>query len=305
MPFLIVGIVGHGAMRSFGKSLLPSSIMVTSALINIGLTPTLLHGWFIFPRLQIEGVALATSIARVFNLVVTLIFLGTNFKIFSQVRFNLSEMMENWKKVLRIGLPASIANVSDSIGISIATKLLSTYGASAVAAFGVATRIESLAILPILALGTSYSAFAGQNYGASKTQRIKKGFHLGIGLSLINAIAIFTAAKLLGTTITNTLASDEKVAQIALDYIVIVSVSLLGFGIYKNTAAILNGVDRAKTALGITAFRKFLLYVPLIWIAKEYFDLVYVFWAVAVTNLISGIIAYFVFSRWLKTTSKK
>lgn len=152
MPFLVVGIVGHGAMRASGEGRWPSIIMVGSAMLNVLLTPILMYGLWMFPELNIEGVAIATLVSRIVNLTVTLIVLNWGMKLMSFRFPSHKRLRSSAGGILKIAVPAGAGNVTNPIGIGIITAALANFGDNTVAAFGVGTRIEAFVCLPMLAL---------------------------------------------------------------------------------------------------------------------------------------------------------
>ena len=72
MVFLVIPMVGNNAMRATGDTISPSLIMVMAAVVNVILDPLLIFGWCGFPRLGLQGAALATVFARALSLVVSI-----------------------------------------------------------------------------------------------------------------------------------------------------------------------------------------------------------------------------------------
>ncbi len=127
MPFVVVPMVGNNAIRATGDTKTPSLIMVLAILINLSLDPLLIFGIGPFPRLELEGAAIATVIARATTFTVSLLVLTKREKMITLARTKLSEIAASWKKILFIGLPAA--------GTMIITRMISDYGTAIVAGF--------------------------------------------------------------------------------------------------------------------------------------------------------------------------
>jgi len=305
MPFLVVGIVGHGAMRADGDGKWPAVFMVISGLINIGLTPVLMQGLAGFPRLGIEGVALATLIARVALFVSTVIMLHYFLELMTLKRSSFDAFSNSARRILRVAVPAGAGNMANPIGIAIVTAILAANGDVVVAAFGVATRIEAFACLPMLALSSAIGPFAGQNWGAGKIGRIKRALHFCFLISAINAAVLILLFFFAGDWLAGLFASEEAVREKAVSYLLLVSFSLWGYGIVVTTAAAMNGIGRSEMGLAFYAIRMLVLYVPLAYLASVFADTRAVFIAIAVTNALAGLICAFWALRWLEQQGRQ
>jgi len=291
MPCLVVGIVGHGAMRANGEGTLPSVIMVGAALINMGMTPVLMLGLWIFPELNIEGVALATLMSRIVLVVVTLALLRWGMNIMVLRLPSWSQWMQASRTIAKLAGPAGAGNMANPIGIAMVTALLAAYGNTTVAAFGVATRIEAFACLPMLAMSSAIGPFAGQNWGAGNLGRIKQALNISALVCAVNSGLLILAFWLFGETIAGLFASDQSVKQEAAVYLLYVSSSLWGYGLVITTAAAFNGIGRSEIGLAYYAIRMLLLYVPLSYGATLIGDQQAVYVAIGVANVLAGLIS--------------
>ena len=88
----------------------------------------------------------------------------------------LKEFIKSSRGILHIGLPAAGANMLTPIAAAVLTAIVATYGESAVAAFGVGTRIESIACLVVLALSMTLPPFISQNFGAGHMHRVEQAY---------------------------------------------------------------------------------------------------------------------------------
>jgi len=304
MPFLVVGIVGHGAMRANGESRWPSVIMVVTAAINIALTPILMFGLFGFPQLEIEGVALATLVSRVFTFVVTLALLRWLLQLMIFRLPKLGDLKRSGRSILKIAGPAGAGNMANPIGIAIVTALLAAYGNSTVAAFGVATRIEAFACLPMLALSSAIGPIAGQNWGAQKIDRIIDALKACFIISALNSLLLVGLFWFAGDWLVGLFSSEQAVQAEARTYLIYVSFSLWGYGLVVTTAAAFNGIGRSGLGLGIYAVRILLLYVPLSYIATLIAASEAVFIAISISNALAGLACAGFSIWWLKSRAR-
>lgn len=173
MPFLVVPMVAGSLLRATGDARIPSLTMVLSAVVNVILDPILIFGLGPIPAMGMEGAAWATLVARAFSLVLALSVLIFRERLIVLERAPLAEVAESWRKVIDVGIPASLANMINPLCLAIITAILARYGTETVAAFGVAGRIEALAAIPMLALSASIGPITGQNHGAGLPHRIR------------------------------------------------------------------------------------------------------------------------------------
>ena len=182
----------------------------------------------------------------------------------------------------------------------VVTAILATYGETTVAAFGVAGRIESLAAIPMLALSAAIGPIAGQSWGRGKVQRVidalKQSYLACFVWSLIVAVILWIFAEPIIMQFSN----EVSVAKEASLYLMIVPLTLWGYGCVIVTAGGYNSLGKSVSGLGFYLIRTALLYVPLAFAASLLFDSTAVYFAIALTNFLAGSICVFMSLRWLK-----
>jgi putative MATE family efflux protein len=300
MPFLVVPMVANAIIRAVGDAVWPSIIMIGAAVINIIATPILVFGWGPIPAFDIEGAAYGTLIARVFSLLLALYIAYYHKKIIVLFVPALSEMIQSCKKVLKVGIPAGVGSAVNPFGVAIVTSVIATFGAETVAAFGVATRIETFACIPMFALSASIAPIAGQNWGANKKSRVLRAVKYCYFMCCVWSAFILTLLYFLAEPISQILSSDSAVAKESSSYLGIATIGLWGYGIVIVSAAAFNALGRPISSLGYYLFRTALLYVPLSVIAGMYFDIKAVYYAIAAANVLSGLVVGWYTLWWLR-----
>ena len=299
VPLLVVPQIANALLRAGGDSLVPSAIMVLAAVVNAILDPLLILGLAGFPRLEIVGAAWATFGVRAAMLVATVAVLVFRDRLIEWAWPGLSAVAASWKRIVAVALPASVGSAVNPLGISIVTAVLSGYAASTVAGFGVATRIESFAAIPMLALSAAIGPIAGQNWSAKHGDRVARALVQAFGFCLawsaVIGISLFLGADALAGAFTD----DPDVADEVATYLRIVPFSLAGYGIVSVAAGCFNAIDLAKRGLGLYLVRTAALYVPLAFAASLLADSTAVYAAVAAANVLAGIVAAILSLRWL------
>ncbi len=225
MVFLVIPMIGNSAIRASGDTLTPSLIMTFAAGFNIVLDPLLIFGLWGFPELGLTGAAWATVIARAMTLVASLLVLKFKEQMLSSHFPDLEETLWCWRDILYVGLPAAGSSMITPISIGIITSLLAVHGSVAVAGFGVASRVESFAMIVLMALSASIGPFVGQNWGAEKygrvTQALQQSYLFCLGWGGLMAVLLAASTSRI-VPLFNT---DPEVIAIATTYLWIVPIS--------------------------------------------------------------------------------
>ena len=164
--FVVIPIVGNSAIRATGDTKTPSWIMMIAAGVNAVLDPLLIFGYGPFPELGIKGAAIATVISYISIMIAGLWVLGKRERMLTIAWPGFAEILLSWKALLYIGIPAMMTQLLFPISNAVLTRIAADLGDATVAAFGVGTRIESIAMIGFMALASVLIPFIGQNFGA-------------------------------------------------------------------------------------------------------------------------------------------
>lgn len=290
IPLLVVPIVANSIVRAVGDAFWPSVVMVSSAATNIAVTPVFIFGFGPIPAFGIEGAAIGTLVA----------WLVTVFGAFALVAYrekmlvfkvpSLADLIASWKRVLAVGLPASLGNAVNPIGIAVVTSIIATFGEIVVAGFGVATRIESLFVIPMLALSSAIGPFTGQNWGAGKRERVSEALKFSYVVCAVWAGIMGLFFWLAAEPIVGIFSDDPEVLTSATSYLAIVPLSLWGYGVVIITAGAFNAMGKSHYGLAQYLVRTAVLYIPLSFVAARMAGSDAVFYGIALANALAGII---------------
>ncbi|HIO83091.1 MAG TPA: MATE family efflux transporter, partial [Deltaproteobacteria bacterium] len=183
--FVVIPIVGNSAIRATGDTKTPSLIMVIAAVVNAVLDPLLIFGYGPFPELGIQGAAIATVISFISIMLAGLWVLGIRDRMLTANWPGIAEILRSWKALLYIGIPAMLTQLLFPVSNAVLTRIAADLGDATVAAFGVGTRIESLAMIGSMALSSVIIPFIGQNYGAQNFDRIKDASRFFLRFALV------------------------------------------------------------------------------------------------------------------------
>lgn len=175
--FVVIPIVGNSDIHTTGDTKTPSWIMIIAAGVNALLDPLLIFGYRPFPELGIQGAAIATVISYFSIMFAGLWVLGKREKMLTTSWPGIVEILSSWKALVYIGIPAMLTQLLFPISNEVLTRIAADLGHATVSAFGVGTRIESIAKIGSMALSSVLIPFIGQNFGAGKHERIVQASH--------------------------------------------------------------------------------------------------------------------------------
>lgn len=300
--FVIIPMIGNSLLRAKGDMKTPSFVMLVAVILNTILDPLLIFGMGPFPELGIKGAAIATVISRAITLFVSLHFLYRRDKILSFKIPLMKDVKESYKKILYIGLPSAGTSLVMPLGILIILRIVSVYGAPAVAGFGVAGRIEGLALTVIMALGSVLGPFIGQNIGAQKIDRVFNGVRFSQIFGMIWGAIMMVVLALFSKQIAMIFNDEAEVISIIRNYLWIVPVSYGFLSIIMISGVSFNVMHKPFKSAFIGILRMMITYVPLAYLGSELYGLNGIFIAAAVSNLIVAIVSYFWLNRHIKYT---
>lgn len=300
---LVTPMVGNAVLRAAGDTRTPSLIMASGGLANAIFDPILIFGWGPIPAMGVEGAALASVISW-FSGVLLVFWLLSRNKLVSFTPANGLNFLAAWVKsareVLKIGMPAAGANMLTPLAMSVMTAIVAAYGAPAVAAFGVGSRLESLASVIILALSMSLPPLISQNYGADRIDRVQQAYRTALKLVLIIQAVIYLLMLVTAHWIAMAFAEEKTVADIIKLFIYIMPLGYGLQGVIILTNSSFNAVHKPMNALWLSIVRLFILFVPLSYLGSLLADLTGLFIGGVVANLLTAIIGYVWFSKELR-----
>lgn len=290
--FVVIPMIGNNIVRATGDTMIPGILMISSSVVNIILDPLFIFGYGPFPAMGIKGAALATVIARSVGMVFILIILIRREKLLTMRLGRLSEIFSTWSKVFYIAAPAALGMLVPPISIGFITKIIAGFGKEAVAAFGVASRIEMFALMVIASLGSVLIIFIGQNFSKFKFERIFKALKYSARFSIVWGIFVFILFLLFANFIASVFSSNQQVINITAEYLKIVGFSYGFQGLVMLSTSSFNGINKPYPSTIFSIVRMFVLYVPLAWLGSKMFGLYGVFGAALTANVVVGILSY-------------
>ena len=290
--FVIVPFVGNSCIRANGDTRSPAILMFAMILLNTILDPLLIFGYGPFPRMEIEGAALATFLSRALSLVLAIFILYRQNMLTRVIIPKIQELIASWKRVLHIGLPAAATNLVVPLTTALITRLVSTYGDPAVGGLGVSSRIDLFAIMVVVALSTVMGPYVGQNLGAGKLDRLKIGVWRSQKFSILWGLGMFVLFELSAPWIAPIFSKDPEVIDVIVLYLRIAPFGYAARCVYALGNTILNILDRPLTASAITLIQMFVVYLPMAYLGSYLFGLGGIFGAMALAYFTGGTVSF-------------
>ena len=280
-----------GIYTAQGDSKTPFLANLVGLVTNMILDPVLILGPGIFPRLGVAGAAIATVTAQA--IVMSIMILG----IMVQKKENVLKGIKLFAKlpreyvggICKIGIPTAIQGMAYCAISMVLTRMVSGYGAEAIATQRVGGQIESISWNTADGFGAALNAFIAQNYGAGKNDRVRKGYKaslwtVGIWGVLISAIFICAPGP-----IARIFFHEPKAIATAVGYLTIIGFSEAFMCVELTTVGALSGLGRTRLcsiiSIIFTSAR-----IPLAILLGGIMGLNGIWWALSSTSIVKGII---------------
>lgn len=288
--FIFVPMAGNNALRGTGDTRTPSVIMLCALVMNMILDPLLIFGPGPFPALGLQGAAYATVASRALTLLLSLFVLHRRGLIFWG-RVRVPALLRSWRTILRVGMPAAVTNVIVPASLVVVTGMIATFGDAVVAGYGVAGRIEMIAVLTMHSVASVMVPFVGQNAGAHHWERIARALTLSHRFAYGWGAAFFVVAYIAAPTFVRAFNDDPEVVRAGAAYLRFVGISYGLQGALLISSAAFNGLNKPRPAFVLAVLRMFLLYLPLAWLGSRFFGLEGIFAAGAIANGSAGLLS--------------
>jgi len=217
--FFLLNFVMSAILNSHGNTVTYRNYLISGFFLNLALDPWFMYGGLGIPAMGLPGIAFAT---------VSIQCIG-NFYLFSQLsrtgavaRFTLRELRPRWsyyRELFGQGLPAALNMMTVTLGFFVITWFVGKFGQEALAAYGIGTRIEQVAMLPVMGLNISTLALTAQNYGASRIDRIRLVLSVSLRYGFSLAISGTVAALVFTSELMNFFTKDPAVVAVGIRFL--------------------------------------------------------------------------------------
>ena len=251
-------------LRAVGNSVVPLCFLVVSVVLNIGLDVGLMLGL----GMGVEGAALATVIAQT---VAAIGLYGYTRRHFPDLRLRREDRVVDVRSIRRVTSYSLLTCVQQSVmnfGILLVQGLVNSFGTVVMAAFAAAVKIDSFAYMPVQDFGNAFSTFIAQNFGAGRTDRIRRGIRSAVVMTtafalLVSAVVFVGAPWLMSVFVSP---AETEIIAVGVEYLRIEGSCYVGigylfllYGFYRAVALLSMSVVLTVVSLGIRVALAYLL----------------------------------------------
>ncbi len=288
---IFFGFNGTNAiLRGLGDSKTPLYFQIAATLVNIGLDLLFV---MVF-RWGIAGAAIATVMAQAGALATAIWYLNKYHQLIRISFFGLKFDRDIFKKSIRIGLPTGFQQTFVALGMMALMGIVNTFGTDVIAAYSVAGRLDSLATLPAMNFAAALATFVGQNLGAGKPERVKKGLVSTLWMSATIALSITLIVQLFPSQLMGLFTKDASVIAIGRQYLVIVSAFYIVFSGMFSINGVLRGAGDTLVPMFITLFALWFIRIPAAWFLSHRIGVTGIWWSVPM-GMITGFTISFLY----------
>ena len=290
--FSFLTLTMTGLYTAQGDSKTPFLANLIGLVTNMILDPVLILGPGPFPKLGVVGAAIATVTAQA--IVMMMMILGVIIQkkenVLKGIRLTAKIPKEYLGGLCRIGIPTAIQGMAYCAISMVLTRMVSAYGAEAVATQRVGGQIESISWNTADGFAAALNAFIAQNYGAGKMERVRKGYRASLWTVGIWGLLISFVFICFPQAIADIFFHEPKAVATAVGYLVIIGFSEAFMCVELTTVGALSGLGRTRLcsiiSIAFTSAR-----IPLaIILGGALLGLEGIWWAFSVTSIVKGII---------------
>jgi putative MATE family efflux protein len=236
--------------RSTGDSVTPMLMLVVSSVLNIGMNILFVVSF----GLGVAGVGYATVLATILAAVVCFIYTWKRMPMLHPTRDTLKPDFKVVRMVLKVGVPSALQSSVMGLGQIAVQSIVNGYGASVIAAYVAATKIEALVSYPPGGYTGAMQVFAGQNVGVGNFQRVRHGFRVTlwiiIGYTLVSSAALIISSKQLIGLFTEQ--GGEALLRAGSEYLLLAAIGMFFCGQLQLCKSTLNGAGDAMAGVWIS-----------------------------------------------------
>lgn len=236
-----------GILRSLGDSTTPLIFLILSSLLNIGLDVLLV--WTL--NVGVKGAAIATVIAQLISGLGCLVFMIRRFPMLRLTRKDLRPDLPTIRRLSGIGFPMGLQFSITAIGSIILQKSVNALGTTIIASVSAAAKVQNLVISPMDAFGVSMATFAGQNYGAGRIDRVRRGvrqvFWMLTAYSLLALGIVYFSGSTIALLFVD--ASETEILACTQHFLIMNGLFYIPLGVIYVLRNTLQGVGFSKIAM--------------------------------------------------------
>lgn len=263
---LFLGILGcayynilSGILRGLGDSVTPLLFLLLACGLNIVLDLLFVA----VLRWDVMGVALATIIAQAISAALCMIRI---FRMTDTIDIGLKMLRpdgELVRKLVRLGLPSGLTQAVFSLASIIVQALTNSFGTTVITCAIVVMRVDGFAMMPNFTFGAAMITYSGQNIGAGRLDRVKKGTHAGLLIGLSCSIMLTTCLLLFGGSLMRLFTDTAAVVDMGIHMMRILAIGYIAVSVTQVLCGVMSGAGDTITPMIISLLTTVAIRVPL------------------------------------------
>ncbi|NHN60744.1 MULTISPECIES: MATE family efflux transporter [Halorussus] len=293
-PFASMSDALEGGFIGWGDSRASMYANVSAVATNVALDPFLILGWWVFPRLEMQGAALATGCGYLVSFLVMFTLYVRGRDGFALTREAVGFDRDEYRKIIDVGLPRGAQTAaSQSVRVLVIAVISAVGTPAALAAYNIGAQVATVAFVPAQGLMSAAQSVVGQNLGANRPDRARRTTWLGAGIAAVGLTAIGTVQWVAPELIATTFVPDMSAEGVALSvrYLEILVFGYWAIGAMYLFEAGFNGAGRTKVSLAANLLKYWAVRLPVAAVGALVLDygVLAVFWAVTVSNVVAAV----------------
>lgn len=293
-PAIIALNMLNATLQAVGDTRTFRNFIMLGAVLNCGLDPWFIFGGFGLPAMGFAGVARATVLIHCLGIFYLVYRVRRTGLLTTNRGRNLIPDPAAYAAIAMQGLPACINFMTIGLGVFVINSFVADFGQKAVAAYGIAMRVEQLALLPAMGLNVASLTITAQSFGAGNLPRIREAVRTclkyGAFMMLPAAIPIIGMAR----PFMRFFSSDPGVIEAGVSYLHVDALVLFGYVVIFVNTSVLQGMKRPLFAIWLGLGRQLAAPVLLFWFCTKVLNLglVSLWWSIFIMVWTSAGIAY-------------
>lgn len=296
-PCIMFMMIVDGLYRGTGNLVTPMLVIGGSAAANLVLDPIFIFGLGPVPALGIRGAAIATVLAQFCGMTVSCCYLWSRRSGFQVGWRELRPRRDILREVARVGAPASVMQLSQSVVMTILNLVLSAHSARAVAAMGVTNRVLMLMWPLVGGLSFGLLPIVGYCYGAGNYRRMWRAARLAVTIASTLGLALSTAFWIGAPHIVGVFGQDPELHELAVMGLRLISATIAITGPQMLAISTLQGMGLGTTAMLLSMSRQVLFLIPAVLVFSSWWGVGGVFGAVPFADFLGFALAGWVMLR--------
>lgn len=259
--FSVVYNMSAGILNAVGNSKRSLVYLMIAATSNIFLDLL----FVVVLKMGIVGAAIATDISQLLSCIFIILFLVRSEDVY-RVKLKDIRCYDNLLgKILKIGLPTGVQNIVISLSNVIVQSSVNSFGAVAMAGFAAYIKVDGFNILPVLSFSMAATTFVGQNVGAGRLDRVKKGMYVSVAMGIIYTVCTGILLLTFAPQVIGVFTQNGKVVEYGVYIMKFFCPFYWMLGILHILAGTIRGTGKTMQAMVVFLFSLCIFRVLWIW----------------------------------------